>query len=275
MKIAGDYISFLIYADAAQLEIEIALLNELGVESFIEHEDHIEAFIPSHEVLLKTRIEDYLNIRKYKFTTQFHESKDWNAVWEMNFNPIQISDRLLVRAPFHPPSKEVEQEILIAPKMAFGTGHHETTSMILEWLINEKLEDKEVLDFGCGTGILGIYAAKNFARVSLIDNDPLAIENAIDNLQLNQIEDTILLLGSSESIPDNLFDLILANITRNVLSQTLTELVAHLKSGGKIIMSGFLKEDLEFMKHLIENNQLELKEQMQKKDWLCLIAVKK
>ena len=165
--------------------------------------------------------------------------------------------------------------MLTLPKMAFGTGHHETTSMILEWMLTQDLAGKDVLDFGCGTGILGIYAAKNsVSSVVFIDNDSLATENTNENILLNQLSEIKVLLGSFDAIPDVKFDLILANITRNILSEGMAILSNHLKPKAKIAMSGFLLQDAEFMIDKIKLSGLQLIEQKHKGDWLCIIAEK-
>ncbi len=270
------YISYLISLDPSNHEIEIAQLNLLGVESFMEHDDALEAFVDSEKFPeLENEIETYLKEKSFSFEKKTHDAKDWNAEWEKNFTPIAIINQLLVRAPFHVQDQNYRQELIIAPKMAFGTGHHETTSMILEWMLKEDLTRKDVLDFGCGTGILGIFAAKNSAsKVVFVDNDPLATENTTENIVLNQLSAMNVLLGSFDAIPNEQYDFILANITRNILSEGLSVLANHLKSNAKIAMSGFLLQDAEFMIEKIKQSGLHLIEQKEKGDWLCLIAEK-
>lgn len=270
------YISYLISLDANNHEIEIAFLNQMGVEAFIEHDDALEAFVENNEhPTLCDELEIYLTEKRFPFERIIHVSKDWNAEWEMNFKPIAIGNDLFIRAPFHSKEPFYKQELIIAPKMAFGTGHHETTSMILEWMLTQDLNEKDVLDFGCGTGILGIFAAKCGARkLYFIDNDPLAIENTQENIALNQLPEMELQLGSYDVIPQTKFDLILANITRNILSDGLSILSKHLKPQGKIAMSGFLFGDSEYMLEKINQAGLHLIEQKQKNDWLCFIAEK-
>lgn len=270
------YLSFYISIDSSRHEIEIAQLHLLGVDSFVEHDEALEAFVDVDVFPeLEHEIELYLKENALPYEKKIHNEKDWNAEWEKNFEPIAISNQLLVRAPFHVQDQKYRQELIIAPKMAFGTGHHETTSMILEWMLKEDLNGKDVLDFGCGTGILGIYAARNSARkVVFIDNDPLSTENAIENILLNQLPVLKVLLGSFDVIPEEHYDLIVANITRNVLSEGLMQLANHLNSKGKIAMSGFLLQDAEFMIEKIKQSSLHLIEQKEKGDWLCLIAEK-
>jgi ribosomal protein L11 methyltransferase len=270
------YISFLISIDPSQHEIEIAQLHLLGVDSFVEHDEALEAFIDVGTLPeLEQEIEHYLKLNAFPYEKKIHHEKDWNAEWEKNFSPIAIGNQLLVRAAFHPQDKSFSQELIISPKMAFGTGHHETTSMILEWLLDQDLKGYDVLDFGCGTGILGIYAAKQAThKVVFVDNDPLSTENTAENILLNQLPEMKVILGSFDGIPNEQYDLILANITRNVLSEGLLQLANHLKSKGKIVMSGFLLQDAGFMIEKIRHNGLQYIEQKQKGDWLCIIAEK-
>jgi ribosomal protein L11 methyltransferase len=270
------HISYFITLDPSIHEIEIAYLNQMGVESFIEHDQALEAFIEAGiNSELEIEIENYLIQKDFPFEKKMHQAKDWNAEWEMNFMPIAIGDRLLVRASFHLHNPDYKQEIIITPKMAFGTGHHETTSMILEWMILQDINGKSVLDFGCGTGILGIFAAKcDAGNLCFIDNDPLAIENTNENISANKLPAMEVRLGSYDVIPDETYDLILANITRNILSEGLKVLSGHLKSKAKIVMSGFLLDDLEFMLNKIHGSNLNFIEKRQKSDWLCIIAEK-
>ncbi|MBK6544199.1 MAG: 50S ribosomal protein L11 methyltransferase [Saprospiraceae bacterium] len=268
-------ISYYIHLDAAQHEFEIAYLNELGIDSFIEHEDALEAFLETEDTNISAKIESYLKEKQRSFEKRSHQLRDWNKEWESNFDAFSIAKKLLVRAPFHPVDSTFKESLLISPKMAFGTGHHETTSMILEWMLDQNFENKKILDFGCGTGILGIFAAKRKASlVNFIDNDPLSIENTIENIQLNELVPMQCILGSTAQIPNEQYDVILANITRNILSESMELLVSHLFERGIIVISGFLETDLEFMLACLHKFHLKVLNRYQKKDWLCLIAQK-
>lgn len=269
-------ISYRIEVIPESSELLLAILSELGADAFQEHDDALEAFLEGEYLDQKqTAIESYLNEQKYKFQIIEHQRKDWNAEWESNFNPYTVETKLIVRAPFHPSDPNFKEELIIFPKMAFGTGHHETTSMILSILVDQDFTDKKILDFGCGTGILGILTAKHHAdQVVFIDNDPLCTENTQENLRLNFVKDSQVLLGSSESIPKLDFDLIIANITRNILLETLPVLSNHLKQNGQIILSGFLHQDLDDMVTQLHQLNLNYKNYIQKGDWICIIAEK-
>lgn len=268
------HISYFITLDPIHHEIEIAQLNLLGVESFLEHDHALEAFIESESSgSLAKEIEEYLKEKALPFKKIIHNARAWNTEWESNFKPIGIDHKLFVRADFHDPDPQYAQELVISPKMAFGTGHHETTSMILEWMLGENFEGKRVLDFGCGTGILGILAAKNGAAdIHFIDNDILAVENTIENIAMNQLPQMLVALGSFDAIPEQGYDFILANITRNILAEGIGTLSAHLNAKGKLIMSGFLISDLEFMLDRIIQSGLIHTMMMQRGEWICLIA---
>lgn len=232
-------------------EILIAQLSDLGYDSFMETDEGLEAYIRSD---LSRPINEntlpFLNFSDYTFEieTEELEDKNWNEEWEKNyFKPIVIGNQCLVRSPFHEPPSPARYEILIEPRMAFGTGYHETTSLMITHLLELDLKNLNVLDMGCGTGILGILASmKEAAAVTGIDNDNWAVNNAIDNLQLNRISNMNIFEGDASilgTMPP--FDLILANINRNILLEDMDQYHQALSQNGRIILSGFYTEDLE------------------------------
>ncbi|MEP7196228.1 MAG: 50S ribosomal protein L11 methyltransferase [Saprospiraceae bacterium] len=273
-----QYLELILQIPQQEQELWIAKLYALNFENFVEEEESLSAFIANDlwTPQFQEEVLSEINLAGIEYRIQTHEPKDWNAIWESSFDPIMIQGKLYVRASFHPQISKTDHEIIISPKMAFGTGHHSTTSMILEWMVNQDLKDLDVLDFGCGTGILGIYAKKKGCKsLILIDNDENAIENTIEHCEINNVQADAILLGSVEQIPDQFFDLILANITRNVLEECLGELSSRLATGSKIVMSGFLESDLDFMKSILIQHSLEFREVMQDKDWIAIYATKK
>ncbi len=198
---------------------------------------------------------------------------NWNAQWESNFEPILIHEEVGIRASFHPPFKDIAYDLVITPKMSFGTGHHETTQMMITWMCEVDFMNKSVFDFGCGTGILAIFAHKKGASHILgTDNDPWSVENAQENCIQNncpniQISDTPI-----EQVQGP-FDIILANINLNILLAHLGHLSKLLKPKGKIFLSGILVTDLEIMTECLNSQGFSVVGQKQEKNWLSLYAI--
>jgi len=226
-----------------QQDLLINALGQIGFDTFEEVEFGFKAYIPVDDfdkAVLDATLDDYREMFTFSYDITLIPQKNWNEVWESNFEPIIIKDKIYVRATFHAPRPEFAYEIVIDPKMAFGTGHHQTTSMMLEMLLENDMTGKKVLDMGCGTGILAIMASKSgAAAVTAIDYDPVCFESTIENSQLNKIFNVQTLNGSKEAIPAELFDVILANINRNILLDQLKRYSEVLKPDGELYMSGF------------------------------------
>src|ERR1700712_3291975 len=192
-----------------QQDLLINALGEIGFDTFEELDFGFKAYIPvtdfNQEKLDETLL-SYQDLFTFSYETTLIPQKNWNQVWESNFEPIEIGDKIFVRATFHQPKPQFPYEIVIDPKMAFGTGHHQTTSMMLELMLENDFAGKKVLDMGCGTGILAIMAAKLGATdITAIDYDPVCCESTIENTQLNDISNVQALCGSKEVIPDVLY----------------------------------------------------------------------
>ena len=230
-------------------EILIAELGDMGYESFTETEKVVESYIPSNEFswdnLFNLSNNEYLKF-KFLFSKEALPDENWNEIWEKNyFKPLIIAEKCLIRAPFHIEYPHAEYEIIIDPGMAFGTGNHETTSLMIREILSEKLDGKFVLDVGCGTGILGILASKKGAKsITGIDIDQWAINSAIENSSLNRIENLNVLLGGAELIYPKKYDFIYANIQRNILINDMPRYSQALRPGGELVMSGFYLTDL-------------------------------
>jgi ribosomal protein L11 methyltransferase len=226
-----------------QQDLLINALGEIGFDTFEELDFGFKAYIPATEFdqqKLDERLLNYQDMFTFSYEVTLIPQKNWNEVWESNFEPITIGNKIFVRATFHPAKPEFDYEIVIDPKMAFGTGHHQTTSMMLESMLENDFKGKQVLDMGCGTGILAIMAAKlGAAEITAIDYDPVCYESTIENALLNGIENIKALCGSKEAIPDTLFDIILANINRNILLDQMQRYGEVLKPDGAIFFSGF------------------------------------
>jgi ribosomal protein L11 methyltransferase len=235
-------------------EIFVSFLADLGCESFADGEtdEVLLAYIPENnynELEIKALFEEYQSQTDIQYTIQEMEQQNWNAVWESNYEPVMIADRCFIRAPFHEPVA-AEYEIVIEPKMSFGTAHHETTSLMIEFLLEEELQNKSVLDMGAGTGILAILSHLRGANpITAIDNDEWAYLNNIENNARNNAASIQVVLGDASSLHDNeKYDVIIANINRNILMNDLPAYVNVLNENGVVFLSGFyVEEDLEMI----------------------------
>ncbi|MDB5031087.1 50S ribosomal protein L11 methyltransferase [Mucilaginibacter sp.] len=226
-----------------QQDLLINALGQIGFDTFEELDLGFKAYIPStdfNEELLEETLLPYREMFTFSYEVTLIPQKNWNEVWESNFEPIAIGDEVFVRATFHEPRPEFKYEIVIDPKMAFGTGHHQTTAMMLQLMLENDFAGKTVLDMGCGTGILAIMAAKlGAAAIVAIDYDPVCYESTIENAQLNHVSNIKAICGSKEAIPDEQYDTILANINRNILIDQMQRYEEVLKPDGEIYFSGF------------------------------------
>jgi ribosomal protein L11 methyltransferase len=233
------------------IEVLIALLDSLEFEGINEQGCEVLAYIPT-EKYDRSILELTLAGVKETFHAWIESEekvieKNWNEEWEKNFEPVIIDNRCIIRAPFHKTTDVYEHIINIEPKMAFGTGHHETTSLMVSALLDMDIKNKTVLDMGCGTGVLGILAAMRGAKnITAIDIDRWAYESAIENSEKNNVPMQVL-MGTEDTIPELEFDIILANINRNVLIEQAPKYVEHLNDTGRLFLSGFLEEDIEML----------------------------
>ena len=255
-------------------EILTAFLSDIGCDSFMDWEEGLLAYIPeadfSEERLKNIPLDESGGIR-WSYTVTPMEEKDWNAEWESNYEPVLIDGRCHIRAPFHPRAADVEYDVLIEPKMSFGTAHHETTAQIVSLLLEEPCRGKAVLDMGAGTGVLAILAhLRGAATVTAIDIDEWAYRNMQENARLNGAESIRCLMGDAGAIPDERYDLILANINRNVLLEDIPAYVAHLRPGGALFLSGFYEgEDLEMIRKKAEQEGLSHTAHRQRNRWVA------
>jgi ribosomal protein L11 methyltransferase len=262
-----------------QQDLLINELAELGFDTFEETDLGFKAYIPStafNRQLLETHLAPYREMLSFSYDVNLIPQKNWNEVWESNFEPMQVSDKVWIRATFHEPRPDFPYEIVIDPKMAFGTGHHETTSMMMAWLLEAGVQQKHVLDMGCGTGILAILASKLGAKsIVAIDYDPICYESTIENAQLNYVDNIMVACGSKEAIPNEEYDVILANINRNILLDQMQRYAEVLKDDGEIYFSGFYEEpDLEIITSEAAKFGLKYINHKKSKDWVAAKFIK-
>ncbi len=256
------------------LEILQAYLVTLPFEALQEEDDHVIAYVKSTDDLIHS-IDDNLNDLKEVVSIEYSRSivpdQNWNEQWESNFEPVIVDDICCVKADFHDINPDVKHTITINPKMAFGTGHHETTYMMIQAMDKLKMNGNSVFDFGCGTGILAILAEQMGAKsVYGIDHEEIAIENALENIQVNKSKLCHFECASSVEIPQEKYDIILANINRKVLLDHAEVLSFVLKEGGSLLLSGILKTDKKLVFDRYTANGFKVMEVLEKGEWLCV-----
>ena len=255
-------------------DILVARLNEIEFESYTEDENGVKAYVQTHlldENAVKEIITEVAELCELSYTIEKIKQVNWNEQWEKNFDPVHINDKCVIRAHFHAAFPAIEQEIIITPKMSFGTGHHETTSLVMNEMFGIDFLAKSVLDMGSGTGILAILAAKLGASSLIgIDFDKWAFENAVENAELNSVENIKFIHGDADAIGDDKFDVILANINRNIILQDIDTYVGAMNLQSEILFSGFLKEDIPLILEKSEQLGLELVVSKHKNKWQML-----
>ncbi len=253
-------------------EILIAELGYAGFESFVETEEGVIAYIQKddwNEHILKDI--NILNSDEFKIEYTFSEIEqiNWNSEWEKNFDPIEVDRKCTVRAPFHP-AKNFEYEIVIEPKMSFGTGHHETTFMMLQFILENDFKNKTVLDMGCGTAVLAILAEmRGASKLDAIDIDEWCFENSMENIQRNDCKNISVYLGDASLLSDREYDVIIANINRNILLNDMQTYMESLNDVGELYLSGFYLEDLPIITETCNNLGFTFVENKEKNNWVA------
>lgn len=257
----------------------IAELETIGYDGFVYTQDGFSAYLPEKEYNLQA-IEELESLQyfseHYRISTSVKviPDQDWNKIWEENFTPILVDNRILVRAGFHESIPGIEYEIIIEPKMSFGTGHHATTALMLKTILEHKSEisNKRVLDMGCGTGILSILASKTGAgEVTGIDIDEWAYNNAMENIRNNHCNHITIKIGNASLLQNEKpFDIILANINRNILLEDMKLYVPKLNHKGYLFMSGFYLQDLPLIRQEAERLGLVYQNYLEDKNWIAV-----
>jgi len=255
-------------------DILVARLNEIEFESYCEDEAGLKAYVQTHlldENAANKILNEVAKLCELSSTTTKVKQENWNKKWENNFDPVYINEKCVIRAHFHDAFPNIEYEIIITPKMSFGTGHHETTYLVMNEMFGIDFKDKSVLDMGSGTGVLAILAAKLGANSLIgIDFDEWACENAVENSEINAISTISFINGNADAIADSTFDIILANINRNIILQDIATYVKAMNINSEIIFSGFLKEDIPLILEKSEQLGLKLVVSKNKNKWQML-----
>ena len=262
-------------------DVLASCLGEIGFESFMESENGLLGYVQDtlyDKDALDALIANFpLNDTEISYTCKEVENKDWNEEWEKNyFKPIRIGDDCIIRASFHEVEPGYTYNIIIDPRMAFGTGNHETTYLMISEMLKLNLEGKELLDMGCGTAVLAILAQlKGAKRVAAIDIDEWAYNNALDNIRLNHTEQIQVALGGAEKIKDfGEFDIIFANINRNILLNDICHYTTALRTGGYLFMSGFYERDVRTIETECNKNGLKLVSYTERNKWVAVKVLK-
>lgn len=261
-------------------EILISDLSDIGFESFLEDESGVlKAYIgissfdeEKLNMLLKNR-KQHVSL---SHQTQVLPEENWNAAWEAQFSPVLIGNQLEIIAPFHVSTIKNGYTLVIEPKMTFGTGHHQTTYLICSYLLKYPPTNKQVLDMGTGTGVLAILSEKLGAKsIDAVEIEDWSVENANENAERNNCSRIKVIQGSKEQIPDKYYDLILANINRNILEDQLSAYAKHANSGSTLLLSGFFSTDISQLKEIAEQNDYEFGSNYSKDDWSMLQFIKR
>jgi ribosomal protein L11 methyltransferase len=256
--------------DNSLSDILVAQLSQCGFEGFEERPDSLDAFI-SEERLSIEDLEKIIFANGLAYTKTLIPPKNWNEEWEKNFEPVIVDDFCGIRASFHPPFTGLRHDIVITPKMSFGTGHHATTFLMIRAISTIDCKGKKMLDFGTGTGVLAILAKKCGAKkIVAIDNDDWSIENAAENIWENDCSKIILIKDNSIAQTGN-FEIILANISKNVILHHLPSFRQHLTDSGVLILSGLLDKDYDEIEKEARYNNFRVFSKREKENWICLI----
>ena len=274
-----DYTEVRFYNDISLNEVIIAWLGDNDFDMFEERPDGVNAYIEA-KLFKEDDLKNLLLLipdsnENIRYETSFIKDQNWNKQWESNFEPVLIADRVYVRAPFHNRRTEFQHEIIIEPKMSFGTGHHATTALMIQLMLEVDMKEKMVLDMGCGTGILSILADKLGAKkIMAIDIEEWAYTNSLENCERNNADHVSVFKGDVSLIKDSKFDIVFANINRNILLNDLQSYSVSLNLGGNILLSGILATDKEIINQCAVTCGLTYLAEAIENNWLALHFIK-
>lgn len=268
-----DYWQYTFRTNPETAELLLALLSDAPFDTFEETPEGLNAYLPASAdaEAVEQHIGDLTQQFDFQWDKTFLEARNWNEIWESNFQPVIVRDFCAVRADFHAPIPGVKHQLVINPKMAFGTGHHETTWMCLSALEELPLAGAHVLDFGCGTGILAILASRlGAARLEAVDIEEESYRNTLENAVINDVHNITARCGALADVQGRNFDGILANINRNVILEALPALADKIKTGGWLLVSGILIQDEDVVSAAALQAGFRKEAQAQRGNWLCI-----
>jgi ribosomal protein L11 methyltransferase len=267
------YWAYAFSATGTQRELLLGQLESLPTLGFIETDDELITYIEADKLEedLVARLALLAGVHQVPYRREFVPGENWNAQWEASFKPIQIGGFVGIRAEFHPPFEQVEHELIIHPRMAFGTGHHATTYLVMERMQELDFRGQSVFDYGCGTGILAILARMLGAEpITAVDIEEAATENTLVNMEANQVAGIEVFTGDLNAVPETKSNIILANINRNVILSSLGALYARMTAGGDLLVSGILQQDQELVDQQAEKDGWQKVLTRTKDGWLLL-----
>tara|TARA_R110002124_G_scaffold199891_1_gene366742 strand:- start:863 stop:1696 length:834 start_codon:yes stop_codon:yes gene_type:complete len=275
-----NYIELTLTVESDFAEILMAELGDIGYESFIENDEGLLAYVQEElfsETALATLVSKYSEMSEIETSWKVLERRNWNEEWEKSYEPIEVGDQVRVRATFHEPDPSFKYDLLIQPKMSFGTGHHETTWLVMNEQLSLPHDGVAVMDVGCGTGILSILADK-LGAVSILgfDIDEWAVQNTIENFEMNNLpQESVVIQGTIKDVGAELrYGGILANINRNILLAEIPDYVSHLTQGGWLVTSGFYEIDKEDIIKCAEENGLQMMRYNIRNQWAMVVFEK-
>jgi len=259
-------------------EVLIAFLSGLEFESFVEEGEVLKAYVAENRwnrEAFDGLIGEIRVLGNIDYESKLIEDRNWNAEWESGLQPVMIAGRIWIGAPFHTPPEDVDYQLNIEPKMSFGTAHHETTALMLEWMLEIDFSGKKVLDMGTGTGILAIFAEMTGAReIFAIDIDPWSYENILENIERNRAQNIVSRIGDLDEVPDEQYDIILANINRNILLKHIQGYTQRMRKGSIILFSGFYTQDIPVIESEATKHGLQTRNYHTKNNWVALLMEK-
>ncbi|MBA3665236.1 MAG: 50S ribosomal protein L11 methyltransferase [Bacteroidetes bacterium] len=257
-------------------EILVAMIADMGFDSFDYNTEGFTAYITEDEQENVNFQDLIFEEFSYAFTIEKIAKTNWNSEWEKNFEPVVVDNLVCIRAPFHEVNKNVSHEIIIMPKMSFGTGHHQTTQLMCAALFKINFHNSRVLDMGCGTGVLAILAHKLGSNdILAVDIDDWSVENSIENCAVNHAESIVVKKGDIDQVlHEKNFDIIIANINKNILKAHIPSYSLKLNPGGKLLLSGFFVTDVEELIQAASANHLKLESKNAKDEWAIIVLEK-